>query len=271
MTDNPDKIFKQGSTTYYVSSIFFPPDVRKKVTTLYAYVRIIDDFVDVMPQQKKSFYEYCRLTELAWNDKTTGIPTIDNFITLAKAEKFDKKWIDAFLHAMQLDLTQQKYATFADLETYMYGSAEVIGLMMAKIMNLTQEAHVYAGLQGKAMQLINFIRDIKEDHELGREYIPQKDKDVFNVHSLTPQKHSEDAFKKLIRFEIDRYYRIQDEAELGYKYIPRRYLIPIKTAAYMYKWTAQQIYKNPLLVLEKKLKPSRPRIISTIIKNALTL
>ena len=268
MNSKAQQIFKKGSTTYYVSSIFFPVEIREKVTTLYAYVRTIDDFVDALPADEKSFIKYKDATI----NKKSGINIVDHFLQLSDTYHFQREWIHAFLNSMELDLDKTTYKDFHELEAYMFGSANVIGYMMSSIMGLPEEAYAYAGLQGKAMQLMNFIRDIKEDYELGRIYIPQEDMNLFNVNSIIPKtKLEQEATIRLIQFEIKRYFKIQQEAEKGYKYIPKRYLIPIKTAARMYYWTAKKIYENPLLVFEKKLKPSKTRIVATIIKHSLSL
>ena len=75
---------------------------------------------------------------------------------------------------------------------------------------------------------------------------------------------------EFIRLQIKRYYAWQGEAEKGFELIPRNYLIPIKTASDLYKWTANQVYRQPLIVFEKKIKPSRVRIWLTGIKNMIT-
>ncbi len=150
----------------------------------------------------------------------------------------------------------------------MYGSAEVIGLMMATLMKLPEKAYASARIQGKAMQMLNFIRDIKEDIELGRQYIPNADMKKLQVKTITPQ---DPHIKDLIRFELDRYFALQKEAERGYKYIPRAYLIPIKTAADLYTWTARKIGKDPLVVFTKKIKPTPLYVFWIILKNNLTI
>jgi len=76
-----------------------------------------------------------------------------------------------------------------------------------------------------------------------------------------------EEFKKFIDTQIDYYFKWQTEAEQGFKYIPRRYLIPIKTASDMYNWTALKIKDNPFIIYEEKVKPSKFKIISTILKN----
>jgi phytoene synthase len=253
---NNEKIFKKGSTTYYYSSLFFPKHVKDDVTKLYAYVRTMDDYVDNTEPKIKKLKSMWSLTKKAWIGKRVNNTIVKDFIFVAKKYKFEWEWIEAFYNAMKKDLTKKKYRNFSELEQYMYGSAEVIGLMMARILNLPKKTHETAMLQGKAMQLLNFIRDIKEDNALGRAY-------------LQPPKNID--WEAYIRKEIDRYYTIQKEAAMGYAYIPKRFLVPIKTAADMYLWTAKRIYKNPSIIFEKKLKPSKSRILFHLIKNALLL
>jgi phytoene synthase len=274
MTQSPTEaktIFKSGSTTYYYSSIFFPKHIKEDVFTLYAYVRTADNYVDEIPQDKKGFEHFVADTQKALQGKEISNAIISDFITLVKRKKIDPSWIDAFLNAMQSDLFNHTYKRFSDLEKYMFGSAEVIGLMMSAILELPQEAYEAARFQGKAMQLINFIRDVQEDLDLGRTYIPEEDLKKFNIKTLQlkeVQSHPKD-FENLVHYEIDRYNAIQKAAEAGYHYIPRRYRIPIKTAAYMYNWTAKQIAKNPFIVFEKKVKPSKTLIFAEIIKNMI--
>lgn len=87
---------------------------------------------------------------------------------------------------------------------------------------------------------------------------------------LSGKQSQSNDLEKLIRFEIERYYILQQEAEKGYHLIPRRYRIAIKTAADMYNWTAHKIYENPLIVFQKKIKPSKWRILTSGVLNFLT-
>lgn len=269
---NNKQIFKNGSTTYYYSSFFFPKNTWEKVATLYAYVRTLDNFVDEMPQDKKSFYDAVLATEQAWQGKKVDDAIVQNFVDLAKNHSFEYEWIQAFLQSMYNDLHQSAYQTYEELEEYIFGSASVIGLAMSKLLDLPQQAHFYAQKQGEAMQLINFIRDIVEDCSLGRQYVPQQDLDMFGVKNLChkPQSQQEtQAFFNLVRFEVDRYRKLQTTAEAGYHFIPYRYRVPIATAAYLYKWTADTIYKNPLLIFKRKVKPSKWRVLLTGIRMAI--
>lgn len=266
------KIFKAGSTTYYYSSLFFPRDAREDISTLYAYVRTADDFVDATPQDISGFNTFCKKTDSIFAGKQVDHPIIQAFHEMAVRNSIPYEYVLSFLEAMRADTQKTTYNTFAELETYMYGSAEVIGLMMCKILKLPEASYAAAQKQGKAMQLINFIRDIQEDITLGRQYIPTEDMRKFGLSSLSPKTEQEfTAFKKLVSFEIEKYLIIQKEAEKGYRYIPKRYLVPIQTAAAMYNWTAQQIQKNPLLVFQKKVKPTPAQIIVSVLARYITL
>lgn len=264
-------IFKQGSTTYFYSSIFFPKEMKEDVFTLYSFVRVPDDYVDSVPQQSEKFYKFKQLYYQALDGEKTGDVVIESFKELQARMQFDQEWIDAFLRSMEMDLTVNSYETLEDLKTYLYGSAEVVGLMMAKIMNLPKQSYSYARYLGRAMQYINFIRDIEEDIAMKRIYFPQQELRNFHLHDLNYEeivKHKAD-FIQFMRKQVKRYVKWQTKAENGFGYIPRRYLIPIRTASEMYKWTAHQIYANPLLVYDEKLKPSVSRIVFTIFKTLL--
>jgi phytoene synthase len=173
---------------------------------------------------------------------------------------------------MTLDTHKNEYATLKELEEYLYGSAEVIGLIMAKLLKLPEESYATARMLGRAFQYINFIRDIAEDNVLGRCYFPQEYLKSYNISSL----HYEDVikhpilFKNFMKHELQRYYQWQEQGEEGFKFIPKRYRIPIQTASSMYRYTAKKILQDPFIVYRKKIKPSAPHILGSIVKNILT-
>jgi phytoene synthase len=261
--DNPThkEIFRNGSKTYYFSSRFFPKKVRDDVFILYGFVRVADNYVDNIPQDADGFYSFRRAYETA---RTTGKLSdnhiIDSFIDLQRRKNFDEAWTQAFLDSMQHDLVKSTCDTLEETLTYIYGSAEVIGLFMSRIMNLDNAALPYAKMLGRAMQYINFIRDINEDVSLGRRYLPLTGTSLPALNKQAAFEHQEE-YIHFLRREIHRYHVWQKEATKGYKLIPRRYRIPIMTAADMYCWTALEIAKDPFIVFEKRVKPSKGRII----------
>ena len=259
-----DTVFKQASSTFYPSSQLFPKDTRKDVFKLYSFVRIADDFVDSVPANKEAFLGLKKSWEgLSESSDPKIVLVVENIRYLTSKYGIKVEWVDSFLEVMQQDLKLTQYKTLEDSLEYVYGSGEVVGLMMAKLLKLPDEATAAARLQGRAMQWINFIRDIDEDNQLGRHYFPQEDLKKFGLDNLTREsaEANPENFKKFIHFQIERYKHWQTEAEVGYKYIPKRLLTPIKTAADMYILTAREIEKNPFIVFEKKLSLLNPKLV----------
>ncbi len=269
-------IFKAGSTTYFNSSLFFPPAMRTCVFTLYAFVRVADDLVDRLPPDAEGFRRFARAYRHAMAGVLAGDPVIDDYVALAQRLSFDPAWTDAFLAAMEADLSPVFCRTEEAMLHYVHGSAEVIGFFMARIMELPERAYTAAGRLGRAMQVINFIRDIGEDSGLGRRYLPiahngQRQPDVAD--DWLPGRdwalQHPAAWGAFVRSHIARYRCWQAEAEQGYPDIPRRPRIAVKTAADMYQWTARRLEADPLAVFGPKVKPRRSRIVLQALRNSL--
>jgi phytoene synthase len=274
-------IFRRGSTTYYWSSRFFPEPARTDVFRLYSFVRVADNYVDERPFQP----DRLRGLHKAWrrhhgdahfDANPTAADTIDervlkNLVGVARDHRFDAIWVEDFFGAMASDIHPHPMATLDDALRYVHGSAEVIGLMMARIMGLPAEAMAAAALQGRAMQWINFIRDIDEDLALGRQYLPVEVVSSAGLPELsrTAALDHPDAFRRLIRTELERYQGWQREAARGFHYIPRRYRIPLRTAVDMYDWTARQIAADPFIVFERRVKPTKSRVLSAAMRRMM--
>jgi phytoene synthase len=266
-------VFKKGSKTYFYSSLFFPKEVKKEVFTLYSFVRTADNYADSLPQDKKAFDNFKESYFSAIKGKKSNDIVIDSFVELSKRKGFDKSWASDFLKSMEMDFTKKEYSTLKETEKYIHGSAEVIGLFMSKILDLNKKSYPFARKLGKAMQYINFIRDIEEDIALGRNYFPKKDLDSVGLSALSKEEAYKNpkAFNKFVQLQLKRYFLWQKEAEKGFKFIPKSELVQIKTASDMYKWTARKIQKDPFIVFRKKVKPIVPRIILATAKNSIFL
>ena len=261
--------FKRGSKTYFNSSIFFPRAVREDVFKLYGFVRVADDYVDAVPQDADGFFAFRERYAAALGGRPAGDPIIDSFVELSRRKNFQEEWVDGFLHSMELDLSKRDYDTIDETLEYIYGSAEVIGLFMARLLDLPEESYPSAMMQGRAMQFINFIRDLDEDRGFGRRYLPLAGS---GLDALDPEtaRGNPDVFERFIRQQVSIYEGWQREAERGYRFIPKRYLIPIKTASDMYNWTARTIAADPFVVFDRKVKPAIPRIFIRIFLNSLS-
>lgn len=274
--DVQTQVFKAGSTTYFNSSLFFPPAMRAEVFALYGFVRVADNLVDAVPQDAAGFARFGARYRAALAGAPAGDPIIDDFVALSARRGFDPAWTDAFLASMAADLVKKRYRTEAETLDYIYGSAEVIGLFMARVMRLPEESFPAARMLGRAMQFINFIRDVAEDTGLGRRYLPleREGKRLLDVpDDWLPTREWAQAnpaeWTAFLNGHLARYETWQAEAEAGYRFIPRRPRLAVRTAGDMYDWTARQIAADPFVVFDRKVKPKKWRILLQALGNGL--
>ena len=260
-------IFSKGSTTYSKASLFFSKAVYDKIMIFYSFVRVIDDLVDLQPKQYETFF-FLKNAFYKRLEGVQAIPVIINRIcTLIEQEAIPGEYFNAFWQAMEYDL--QATVTITSMEEckqYMYGSADIIGLILCSLCNISNEAKEYAALLGSCMQYVNFIRDIGEDYSKNRQYIPITNMPFSNLSKQEVMKYPHE-FKQFIRKNLDMYFSWFQQARKGFYYLPKNMLIPINTAAQGYHYIAQKLYKNPFLSYEKKIRPKKYYIIFNGIMN----
>ena len=261
-------VFQGGSRTYFTSSLFFPPQVRDEVATLYAFVRVADNYVDATPQDADGFRAFRERYDRARDGERTGDRVVDDFSQLAIRRDFRPEWVEAFLDAMESDLGRQECQSLEETLRYVYGSAEVVGLFMARLLSLRDEALPYAQLLGRAMQYINFIRDVDEDLLLGRRYLPLAGTPLAVLSRPWALAHPE-QFRAFVHHHLDLYDAWQLQAAEGFRLIPGALRLPIKTASDMYAWTGRAIRRDPLIVFRRKVKPAKSRIILRALVNTV--
>lgn len=202
------------STSFSLGILALKPCIRDSIYAIYGFVRLADEIVD-------SFYAYDRRvllerlqleTDLALRENISLNPILQSFQETVHKYGIDHQLIDQFMNSMHMDL--KKIAYNAELyEEYIYGSAEVVGLMCLQVFTegnkkLYLELKPYAMKLGSAFQKINFLRDLKDDyHILGRTYFP-------NIN----MKFFDDTVKKQIEEEIKDEFL---EALSGIKRLPK--------------------------------------------------
>ncbi|MDV3127161.1 phytoene/squalene synthase family protein [Mycobacterium sp. 21AC1] len=177
--------------TFYLATRLLAPDQRPAVHALYGFARHADDILDD-PDGTSTQDRAGRLETLAGdlfkrlvkNECSGDDPTLAAVTHTARIYGIDWQLFDDFLRSMRMDLTVTDYADRAALNRYMYGSAEVIGLQMLPVLGTVgppEEAAPYAAHLGTAFQLTNFLRDIDEDLQLGRVYLPADELSAYDV------------------------------------------------------------------------------------------
>jgi phytoene synthase len=183
----------------------------------------------------------------------------------------------AFLQSMEMDLDVQTYQTYADLLTYMEGSAAVIGTMMLPILAPTDAAAARepARQLGLAFQLTNFIRDVAEDLDRGRIYLPQEDLDRFGVTAADlkqarSQRRSGQRLRALIRYEIARARSHYALAAPGIPLLPRRSQACIRTAFHLYAAILDEIERQHFDVFVGRAVVPRRTLLRVVLRSLLT-
>lgn len=187
--------------TYYLATLLLPPEKRPYVHALYGFARYADEIVDDLSSTLTDAEKADWLGR--WGDEIladlrrgrshdpVGRALVDTVLTW----EIPLEHFEAFLHSMRMDLTVTEYADYDALFEYVYGSAAVIGLQMVPILEPSSpEAYPHAMDLGVAFQLANFIRDVGEDLERGRVYLPLDelaqhgvDRDVLERRIATPE------------------------------------------------------------------------------------
>ena len=238
------------STSFTLATKMLDSSIRQDIYNIYGFVRFADEIVD-------SFHNYDKkeLLDLfekdlkkSIEDKISLNPILNSFQKTIHNYQIDYELIDSFLNSMKLDLDKKKYLTKKEFDQYVYGSADVVGLMCLKVFvkgneNQYNDLRPYAMSLGSAFQKVNFLRDLKADHDgLNRSYFPNLNIDEFDQSS-----------KKIILDEIDKDFR---HALKGIFKLPSSARFGVYTAYKYYLKLLNKLRKTHPL----KIKSSRIRV-----------
>jgi 15-cis-phytoene synthase len=251
-------ITKKYSTSFSIAVSLLAPNIRQAIYNIYGFVRVADEIVDSFegfPKEEllnrfEDEYYYAQKIGLSTN------PIINSFVQTVEKYKIDIELVRAFLKSMRADLTKQVYSNQSEIEEYIYGSADVVGLMCLKVFVNGDNAE-YERLKAPAMKLgtafqkVNFLRDLQQDFDgLNRLYFPN-----LNPSNLT----QEDL--NLIIIEIKEDFR---QAYEGISELPKSAKLGVYVAYRYYLNLLSKIEKTP----SKTLKEKRIRV-SNIKKTVL--
>lgn len=177
------EITKFYSTSFSLATSMLSSEIRQDIYNIYGFVRVADEIVD-------SFHDYDKVTLLnrfeedlsyALDHKISTNPVLNAFQETVHRYEIDREFIDAFMQSMRWDLSKKVYETDEEYKSYIYGSADVVGLMCLRVFvkgdhKLFKELKSSAMALGSAFQKVNFLRDLKNDFEqLKRSYFPGVD------------------------------------------------------------------------------------------------
>ena len=244
-------VTKSYSTSFSLAVNMLSPTIRTDIYNIYGFVRFADEIVD-------SFHDYNKEVLLAHFErdyyfaKENGIslnPILNSFQHTVNKYKIPDEMVDAFLKSMKADLYKTEYSTKEEYDEYIYGSADVVGLMCLKVfvngdVNMFDELKDAAMRLGSAFQKVNFLRDLKDDYQvLNRSYFPNIDLGKLNQES-----------KQLIIEEI--------EGDFDYAYNHGILKLPVeaKFGVYMAYRYYRRLLKKLKAVPSEKIMDTRIRI-----------
>ena len=249
--------------TYYLATLLLPAWKRPYVHALYGFARYADEIVDDLASTLSDAEKADWL--VGWGEqfvKDVANGGSDHPISRAVVDTV-RRWdipmsyVEAFLASMRMDLTVTEYATYEDLMVYVYGSAAVIGLEMVPVLEPLvprEVADPYAADLGVAFQLSNFIRDVGEDLQRGRVYLPMEDLEAFGV----TREHLEHGVvdgpvRRLLAFEVARTREIYRSAAHGVRLLHPTSRPCIETALRLYGGILDEVEAADYAVLTQRV------------------
>ncbi|CAM3425031.1 Phytoene synthase [Flavobacterium longum] len=232
-------VTKAYSTSFSAAVRMLAPTIRQDIYNIYGFVRLADEIVDTFHEYRKTelFEMFSNDLQLAMDHRISLNPVLNAFQHTVYKYNIPSDLIDAFMNSMALDLTKQVYRTHQEYADYIYGSADVVGLMCLKVFvrgddKKYEELKDAAMHLGSAFQKVNFLRDLKTDHdELSRSYFPQADLDKLD-----------EASKKAIIDEIE------DDFRKGYEgilHLPLEAKFGVYTAYRYYRRLLSKLKNTP--------------------------
>ena len=222
-------ITKRAATNFYYAFITLPPRKRKAIYAAYAFCRLCDDAADGgsdIDQKLRLLSDLREQLSMAYSRQPDG-PVFTALSDAADVFQIPEEDFQQVVAGVETDLTKTRYRDFEELRTYCYQVASVVGLICIQIFGYSHvKAKEYAVDLGLAMQLTNILRDVKEDADRDRVYIPLDDIEAFGYseEELKAGVNNE-SFRKLMDFQAQRARRYFDS---GFNLLP---LLPARTRA----------------------------------------
>ena len=255
-------ITKKYSTSFSIAVNLLSSNIREAIYNIYGFVRVADEIVDSFEEYPKEElldrfeeeYRYSLKVGISTN------PVINAFQGTVSKYNIDHALVDSFLKSMRTDLEKQNYDNQEEIDNYIYGSADVVGLMCLKVF-VQGDDEKYNNLKepamklGSAFQKVNFLRDLNEDFEnLNRSYFPN-----INPNNFT----EEDKSKVLLEINND-----FEEAYKGIVKLPKEAKLAVYVAYKYYFNLLHKIERTPSKTLkEKRIRVSNPKKMALLVES----
>jgi phytoene synthase len=246
--------------TYYLAARLLPPRKRPYVHALYGFARYADEIVDDLDsgmtprEQAVALQAWGEDFRVALDRGRSDDPVLAAVVDTVLTWSIPWDHFAAFMTSMTMDLTVTEYATYEDLWTYVYGSAAVIGLQMVPILEPQDDTAYPAAMDlGIAFQLANFARDVGEDLDRGRLYLPLDEVAAFDLTRADLEARIvDDRVRALLRYQVARVRRLEQSAIPGIAALDPTSRPCIDAARILYCGIVDEIERNDYDVFSKR-------------------
>ncbi len=255
-------VTKTYSTSFSLATKMLHSSIRGHIYNIYGFVRFADEIVDSFHDYNKEelFNKFNEDLEHALKSKISLNPILNSFQYTYHKYNIDKNLVDAFMNSMRLDLHKTKYLTEKEYKAYIYGSADVVGLMCLKVF-VKGDGKKYNTLKetamslGSAFQKVNFLRDLKADFEgLNRTYFPNTD--LLNLDEASKQNIIDDI-------EVDFAKGLN-----GIKKLPIEAKFGVFMAYRYYRQLLKKLKKTPALQIKNaRIRVSNPKKVELLMRS----
>ncbi|MDX9753878.1 MAG: presqualene diphosphate synthase HpnD [bacterium] len=256
---------KKSGTNFYYSFLFLPKIKREAIYTIYSFCRHSDDIVDdaATPDHARRQLDRWRNELEASYQGTPNHPIAVALTDVLEHFSIPKRYFHELIDGMEMDLHRTRYETFEELSTYCYHAASVVGLMCIEIFGYrSPTARDYAINLGKALQMTNILRDVGDDAQKGRIYLPAEDYQRFHLteQDLLEQRYSP-AFIEFMKFEVDRTRAFYNLAKVSYERRDHHLLFPAEIMRKIYSRILDRIVQDEYEVFSRRISIPKQRKI----------
>lgn len=264
------------SKSFYISARMLPRERRWATYALYAFCRYVDNLVDnprsrTQEEIQKELQYLSQEIKLAYRTGESEHPVLSSFITVVRKYSIPVKYSLDLIEGVKMDIQYTRYKNFDDLYLFCYRVAAVVGLMMTYVLGYSDEkAFKYAEKLGVAMQLTNIIRDVKEDKDMGRIYLPLDELESFGIteEDIINEKMTPDM-RELIKFQTERADSYYEQANHGIQMLAPESQFAIYSASRIYRGILKKIEKQDYNPFLERIFVSKPKKIAILLQEFL--
>jgi 15-cis-phytoene synthase len=249
--------------TFFLATRLLPPRARPAAHALYGFARMADELVDNPEPGVDPAVALDKVTgfvDEVYGGSEPAEPVLRALADTVRRYRIERALVEGFLHSMRMDLTVTEYATYADLAEYIHGSAVVIGLQMLPVLGTVgplAEAEPGAAALGEAFQLTNFLRDIGEDLDRGRLYLPTGELAAFGVDREVLQAarragRPDPRVRAALAFTVSRTRAVYRRAQAGIRLLRPESRPCVQTSSALYEGILDEIEAMDYDVLDRR-------------------